>query len=101
MLKMAVAFKEKGLALQEAYKFFDVDGNKELTLPEFKAGLETLKIPHTKRDLHDLFSVFDTTSRGSISLDEFLNRLEEVDRVERGGTPQALTSERISQEEMR
>ena len=68
MVKMSEAFREKGLALQEAYKFFDLDANKELSLPEFKAGLETLKIPHTKRDLHDLFSVFDSAYRGTIAL---------------------------------
>lgn len=88
MMKMVQGFREKGIGLEDAFKYFDLDANRELSLAEFKSGLETLKIKHTKRDLYDLFSVF--ANHGSIKVDEFIARLEEV---ERGDTP-----ERISQQ---
>ncbi len=42
-------FRKKGINLESAYKFFDLDGNKQLSLAELKIGLETLKIATTKR----------------------------------------------------
>lgn len=68
-IKRAIA--SKGMDLEQAFKYFDTNGSGKLSMPELKAALGNLKITLPKRELCNIFSIFDANHDGAISVMEF------------------------------
>lgn len=50
----------------------DDDGNKQLSLEEFKTGLKEIEMEISDDEINGIFQKFDTDEDGNISVDEFL-----------------------------
>ena len=62
---------ERGMKLEECFKYFETDGDGNISTEELKQGLITMKIPLNQQNLRMLVSVFDKNEDNRISIDEF------------------------------
>ena len=53
----------------------DDDGNRKLSVDEFKKGVEEYGLHFTKVEIEDLFRSMDIDNSGCIDYEEFLRRL--------------------------
>ena len=53
----------------------DDDGNRKLSVDEFKKGVEEYGLNLSKTEIEDLFRAMDADRNGSIDYEEFLRRL--------------------------
>ncbi|XP_006820236.1 calcyphosin-like protein isoform X2 [Saccoglossus kowalevskii] len=63
----------KGLG--RVFKIMDDDGNKTLSMAEFKKGLRDYKCDVPKAEMEEMFQAFDKDGSGTIDFDEFLVEL--------------------------
>jgi len=62
---------ERGMKLEECFKYFSTDLDEYISTEELKQGLIAMKIPLNQQNLRMLVSVFDKNEDNRISLDEF------------------------------
>lgn len=60
------------LGLGRVFRRMDDDGNKQLSLEEFKTGLKEIEMEISDDEINGIFQKFDTDEDGNISVDEFL-----------------------------
>ena len=60
------------IGLQRKFRIMDDDGDKCLSLGEFKKGMQECNIPLRDQELRQLFEHFDANENGSIDFDEFI-----------------------------
>jgi len=53
------------------FRDFDLDNSGDLTLSEFEIGVQTLRLPLSRRDIRSIIELADTDQDGKISLSEF------------------------------
>lgn len=53
----------------------DEDGNKNLSLEEFKVGLEETGLELSDDEINDIFQKFDVNGDGNISINEFIESI--------------------------
>lgn len=63
--------EEKFDKLADAFRFFDIDNNTQLTKKEFRDGLERLKIKLSPADIELVFNYLDKNKNGWLSYREF------------------------------
>ncbi|CAF1029349.1 unnamed protein product [Adineta ricciae] len=63
----------KGLSI--LFRVMDDDGNRKLSVDEFKKGVEEYGLNLSKTEIEDLFRAMDADRNGSIDYEEFLRRL--------------------------
>lgn len=68
-------FEQSGLSLEEAFRFFDSDQNGLIEFEEMARGFNAMKIRLPRQDLKALFAVMDKDGNGTISIEEFEERL--------------------------
>ncbi|KRW98287.1 hypothetical protein PPERSA_01725 [Pseudocohnilembus persalinus] len=73
--KILDAFASKKKTVEQVFNELDIDGNGELSLTEFRKGLESLKIILSPKDLNNIFCIFDKDKSNSISLLEMKQEL--------------------------
>eukprot|EP00826_Nyctotherus_ovalis_P011155 TRINITY_DN12910_c0_g2_i1.p1 TRINITY_DN12910_c0_g2~~TRINITY_DN12910_c0_g2_i1.p1 ORF type:complete len:590 (+),score=142.61 TRINITY_DN12910_c0_g2_i1:1041-2810(+) len=71
-------FSGVGLPLADAFGFFDSNQNGMIEFEEMIAAFNAMKIKLPRQDLKAIFTVFDKDMSGSISLEEFEERLMEA-----------------------
>jgi hypothetical protein len=69
--KIRKSFAEKGLTLEEAFKFFDTAGEGVITKQELVSGLKEMDISVSAALLGTMWPLFDRNSDGTISKLEF------------------------------
>jgi hypothetical protein len=57
------------------FRVMDDDGNRKLSVEEFKKGVDEYGLNFQKSEIEDLFRKMDIDSSGSIDYEEFLRRL--------------------------
>ena len=57
----------------------DDNGNKKLSIDEFRKGVEEYGLNFSKSEIEDLFRLFDIDHSGNIDYEEFLRRLRVYD----------------------
>ena len=62
----------QSIMIFRTFRLCDDNGNKQLTLEEFKWGFEDYGVHMSDDDLKALFSAFDKDGSGSIDFNEFL-----------------------------
>ena len=72
--------EEKFGRIAEAFRFFDIDNNTQLTKKEFREGLERLKIKLSYDDQDRMFNFLDINKNGWLSYKEFWGMVEEKRR---------------------
>ncbi|XP_011881244.1 PREDICTED: calcyphosin-like protein isoform X2 [Vollenhovia emeryi] len=60
------------LGLGRVFRRMDDDGNKNLSLEEFKKGIEETGLELSDDETNELFQKFDSNEDGNISVDEFI-----------------------------
>jgi hypothetical protein len=61
--------------LIRTFKIFDDNGDKKLQVDEFRKGLNDYGFSYSKEESNELFNCFDVDHSGTISFDEFLEKL--------------------------
>ena len=72
MVFLCGRFESKFNTLNKAFKFFDIDRDREITKQEFVQGIVKLKINLQKNDCDIIFDHLDRDRDGTICLEEFL-----------------------------
>ena len=62
---------EKYGSLAEAFKFFDIDRDGEVSRKEFSKTINKLKVKMEEQDIDMVFDYLDTDNDGNISFTEF------------------------------
>ena len=56
----------------------DDDGNKKISMEEFRKGMADYGLQYSKDDVNELFKKIDSDHDGTISFDEFLLKLRVI-----------------------
>src|SRR5690606_10305012 len=60
------------IGLQRKFRIMDDDGNKVLSMAEFKKAMHEMKLGLSEAELRHLFQHFDQDGNGSIDFEEFI-----------------------------
>lgn len=74
--KLSDHFKKGALNIEQAFQFLDLNGDGKINFQELSDTLDTINLPLSREDRHALFAVLDSDHNGSISLEEFKQRIE-------------------------
>ena len=68
---------EKFQTISQAFRYFDVNSNLNISYQEFYNGLDKLKVKINEEDIKRIFEYLDLDKDGQVSYNEFCNLCEE------------------------
>ena len=74
--KIQKSIRKEGWTIQEAFDVFDIDNNDEIDYQEMVTGFRKLKVNIQNKHLKSVFAILDEDSNGTVSLQEFKNKLD-------------------------
>ena len=70
------SIRKEGWTIQEAFDIFDIDNNEKIDYQEMVTGFQKLKVNVQNKHLKSVFAILDEDGNGTVSLEEFKNKLD-------------------------